>query len=150
MRLFTAIMLKLLVEELSLLLRLARDSSHGLPRGRSGSTSIGIPATYELQEIMVLPLDLVDSSAITQLGNSLHLGAMVTTKEKPILLKSVTDNSGATCRTGGRKGVDRTLETIVGMRLSVLGYLECFVVIVSTGFTFGHSLTRLVLMCSLI
>jgi len=66
---------------------------------------------------------------------------MITTEESPILLKTVTDNADTTCRTDGCQRMDRALEAIVGVSLSVLGYLECFVVIVSAGFTFGHGAT---------
>ena len=34
--------------------------------------------------------------------------------------------------------MDRAFEAIVGVSLSVLGDLECLVVIVSAGFTFSH------------
>ena len=81
------------------------------------------------------------SSTITQFGNTLLLGAMITTEESPILLKAVAENSDITCRTDGCERMDRTLEAIVDVSLSVLGYLECFVVIVSAGFTFGHGIT---------
>lgn len=66
---------------------------------------------------------------------------MITTEESPILLKAVADNSDTTCRTDGCERMDRTLEAIVGVSLSVLGYLECFVVIVSASLTFGHGIT---------
>ena len=82
-----------------------------------------------------------ESSTITEFGNTLLLGAMITTEESPILLKAVADNSDTTCRTDGCERMDRALEAIVGVSLSVLGYLECFVVIVSAGFTFGHGVT---------
>jgi hypothetical protein len=81
------------------------------------------------------------SSTITEFGNTLLLGAMITTEESPILLKAVADNSDTTCRTNGCERMDRAFEAIVGMSLSVFGDLECFVVIVSAGLTFGHSVT---------
>ena len=82
-----------------------------------------------------------ESSTITQFGNTLLLGAMPTTEESPFLLKAMADNSDTTCRTDGCERMDRALEAIVCVSLSVLGYLEYFVVIVSAGFTFGHGVT---------
>ena len=75
---------------------------------------------------------------IAKLGNALLLGAVVTTKERAILLKAVADNSDTACRTGWSERMDRALETVVGMGLPVLGHLECLVVIVSASFAFGH------------
>ena len=66
---------------------------------------------------------------------------MITTEESTILLKAVADNSDTTCRTDECERMDRAFEAIVGMSLTVLGDLECFVVIVSAGFTFGHGVT---------
>ena len=43
------------------------------------------------------------SGTIAQLGNTLLLGAMITTEESPILLQAVTDNSDTACRTDGCK-----------------------------------------------
>ena len=81
------------------------------------------------------------SSTITEFGNTLLLGAMVTTEEGPIFLQAVSDNSDTACRTDGRERMDRPFEAIVGVSLSVLGYLECLVVLVSAAFTFGHGIT---------
>jgi len=81
------------------------------------------------------------SSTITEFGNTLFLGTMLTTEESPFLLKAVSDNSDTTCRTDRCERVDRALKAIVGVNLSVLGDLECFVVIVSASFTFGHGIT---------
>ena len=81
------------------------------------------------------------SNTITEFGNTLLLGAMITTEESPIFLQAVSDNSDTACRTDGRERMDRPFEAIVGVSLSVLGYLECLVVLVSAAFTFGHGKT---------
>jgi hypothetical protein len=81
------------------------------------------------------------SSTITEFGNTPALGAMITTEESPILLKAVAENSDTTRRTDGSERMHRAFEAIVGVSLSVLSDLECFVVIVFAGFTLGHSIT---------
>ena len=63
---------------------------------------------------------------------------MVTTKELPILLKTVADNSDTACRTGWSQRMNRAFETVIGVGLPVPGHLESLIVIVATSFALGH------------
>jgi hypothetical protein len=81
------------------------------------------------------------SSSIAKFGDTLFLGAMITTEEGPVFLKAVANYSDTTRRTDGCQRMDRAFKAIVDMGLSVLGDPEDFVVVVSAGFTFGHDIT---------
>jgi hypothetical protein len=82
------------------------------------------------------------SSAIPELRNSVLLGTVITAKERLVFLKAVANNSHSTRRTGRGKRMNRTLKTIIGVDLPVLGDLESLVVIITAGFTCRHSITR--------
>jgi hypothetical protein len=91
----------------------------------------------ERSHLSVLPA----SGAIAKLGNALLLCAMVTTKEFPVLLKAVAENSDTTGGTGRGESMDCTFEAIVGMGFPTLGNLERLIVIVSASLAFGHGIT---------
>jgi hypothetical protein len=63
---------------------------------------------------------------------------VVTTKERAILFKAMSDNSDTACRTGWSERMDRALEAVVRMGLPVFRHLEGLIIVVSAGFAFGH------------
>jgi len=78
------------------------------------------------------------SGTITKLSNALLLGAMITTKERAILLQAVSDDPDTTRRTGWCERMDRALETVVGVGFAVYYHLEGFIIIISASFTLWH------------
>lgn len=103
--------------------------------------SIGVDAHRVIAPKQDVHLGKPGLSTITQFGNTLLLGTMITTEKSAIFFQAVTDNSDATYRAERCERMNRALEAIVSMSPTVLYYLECFVVIISAGFTFSHGIT---------
>jgi hypothetical protein len=61
-------------------------------------------------------------------------GAMRTAIKDPIGLHAMPDDTAAAMGAGGRQGVDRALETIKDMRLTIDPYFKAFVVHIPTNF----------------
>jgi len=89
----------------------------------------------------VKSISVTNSGAVVHRRDSAGVGAVSATIEYPIGFHSVADDFAAAMGTRGRKRMDRTLETVEGMRLIGQGDHERFVVFVTTGFTTCHDLS---------
>jgi len=76
--------------------------------------------------------------AVSQSLYSRALGAMIAAEKGAILLKPVAHNAYAADLTSWSQRLDSAFKAVERKRLPVFDDLECFVVVVSAGFTLGH------------
>jgi hypothetical protein len=80
--------------------------------------------------------------------NPLLFGAMGAAEEGSVGFNAVPDHFAPAMSARWSQRMNRTLEAIEGMRTTLHGYLECFIVLVTTGFTLCHGMALLTEHCT--
>jgi hypothetical protein len=81
--------------------------------------------------------------------NPLLFGAMGAAEEGSVGFNAVPDHFAPAMSARWSQRMNRTLEAIEGMQTTLHGYLECFIVLVTTGFTLCHGMALLTEHCTL-
>jgi hypothetical protein len=85
---------------------------------------------------------VVGLGPVAQFGYAFGLSAMRATEDGAFFFHPVTEDMDTAVRTGGRNALNGAFEAIERVRHPVDHHLKCLVVIVSAGFTLGHSASR--------